>query len=99
MDEGTGKDKKTGAEVAYTYVGYKESPMKWVKGTKPEAIAWYAGKQWDDDIANAKTVLSGLDQHYPGATKYEVAGIFWWQGEKDCGDEGLSAHYEKTSST
>ncbi len=89
----TSKD-KTGKEITYTYAGYKESPMKWEKGTEPVKIGWYAGKQWDDDIANAKTVLTELDKHYPGATKYEVAGFFWWQGEKDCGDEGLSAHYE-----
>lgn len=90
----TSKD-KTGKEVTYTYAGYKESPMKWVKGTTPEKIGWYAGKQWDDDIANAKKVLSELDKHYPGAKSYEVAGVFWWQGEKDCGDAGLSAHYEE----
>ena len=90
----TSKD-KTGQDVTYTYAGYKESPMKWIKGTKPEAIGWYAGKQWDDDLANAKKVLSELNTYYPGATKYEVAGFFWWQGEKDCGDEGLSAHYEE----
>jgi len=90
----TSKD-KSGKEVTYTYAGYKESPMKWVKGTEPVKIEWYAGKQWDDDIANAKKVLSELGTYYPGATKYEVAGIFWWQGEKDCGDEAHSAHYEE----
>ena len=81
--------------MTYTYAGYKESPMKWEKGTKPEAIGWYAGKQWDDDIANAKKVLSELDTYYPGATKHEVAGFFWWQGEKDGDDDGHSAHYEE----
>jgi hypothetical protein len=92
----TSTDRKTGKEVTYTYAGYKESPMKWEKGSpKPEPIGWYAGKQWDDDLANAKSVLAELDKHYPGGTKYEVAGFFWWQGEKDCGDEGLSAHYEE----
>ncbi|HEX5790979.1 MAG TPA: sialate O-acetylesterase, partial [Luteolibacter sp.] len=90
----TSKD-KTGKEVTYTYAGYKESPMKWEKGTTPTPIGWYAGKQWDDDVANAKTVLGELDAHYPGATKYEVAGVFWWQGEKDCGDEGLASRYEE----
>lgn len=90
----TSKD-KSGQEVIYTYAGYKESPMKWIKGTKPEPIGWYAGKQWDDDIANAKKVLSELSTYYPEATKYEVAGFFWWQGEKDAGDEGHSAHYEE----
>jgi hypothetical protein len=89
----TSKD-KSGADVTNTYAAYKESPMKWVKGTTPVPIAWYAGKQWDDDIANARKVLSELKTYYPGATQYEVAGFFWWQGEKDCGDDGHSARYE-----
>ncbi len=91
----TEKDRKTGKEVTYTYAGYKQSPMKWVKGTTPKPIGWYAGKQYDDDVANAKTVLADLKKYYPGATKYEVAGFFFWQGEKDCGDVGLSSHYEE----
>jgi hypothetical protein len=93
--EFTDKDKKTGKEVVYTYAGYKESPSRWEKGTEPQKIAWYAGKQYDDDIANAKKVLSELDKYYPGATKYEVAGFFWWQGEKDAGDPAHAAHYEQ----
>src|SRR4051812_38086279 len=32
-----GKD-KSGAEVTYTYAGYKESPLKWPKGTEPQKI-------------------------------------------------------------
>jgi hypothetical protein len=28
------------------------------------------------------------------ATKYEIAGFFWWQGDKDSRDAGLSAGYE-----
>ena len=90
----TSKD-KAGQEVTNTYAGYKESPMKWIKGTEPVKIGWYAGKQWDDDNANTKTVLSDFGKYYPDATKYEVAGFFWWQGEKDSGDEGLSSHYEE----
>ncbi len=90
----TSKD-KSGKEVTYTYAGYKESPMKWEKGTTPVKIEWYAGKQWDDDNANTKAILADFSKYYPDATKYEVAGFFWWQGEKDSGDEGLSAHYEE----
>jgi hypothetical protein len=93
--EYTETDKKTGQEKTYVYAGYKESPMKWEKGAKPEAIGWYAGKQYDDDVANAKAVLEKLDTYYPGAKGYEVAGFFWWQGEKDCGDMGLASHYEQ----
>ena len=53
---------------------------------------WYAGKQYDDDVANAKKVLEDLASHYPEATKYEVAGILWWQGDKDM---RVPAHYNK----
>jgi hypothetical protein len=84
------KDGKT-----YVYAGYKQSPARWEKGTTPTPIGWYAGKQYDDDVANAKKVLSELGTYYPGTTKYEVAGFFWWQGEKDCGDASHSAQYEK----
>lgn len=93
--EFTDKDKKSGEQVVYTYAGYKESPMRWIKGTQPEPIGWYAGKQYDDDIANAKKVLEELDKYYPDATKYEIAGFFWWQGDKDRYDAGLASHYEK----
>ena len=67
------------------YAGYKESPLSWDKGTTPEPINWYAGKQYDDDIANAKTVLKNLKDYYPGyqSQGFEVAGFVWWQGHKD----------------
>lgn len=77
------------------YAGYKESPHRWEKDTKPQPIGWYAGKQYDDDIANAKKVLAELDRYYPGAKKYEVAGFFFWQGEKDRGDAGHASRYEQ----
>jgi len=93
--EFTTKDKKTGKEVTWVHPGYKETPERWEKGTQPKPIAWYAGKQYDDDVANAKKILSALDKYYPGAKGYEVAGFLWWQGERDCGSEALSAHYEE----
>jgi hypothetical protein len=39
-------------------------------------------------------VLAELDTYYPGAKRYEVAGFFRWQGDKDRYDDGLAAHYE-----
>ncbi|HSH93405.1 MAG TPA: sialate O-acetylesterase, partial [Roseimicrobium sp.] len=94
--EYTVKDKKTGTPKTYVYAGYKDPTEKWEKGTEPAAGGkWYAGKQYDDDVANAKKVLADLGKHYPGADRYEVVGFFWWQGERDCGDEGHSAMYEK----
>lgn len=85
----------------WTYAGYKDSPEKWIKNqTKPAPQGWYAGEQWDGDVANAKHILdpANLPTFFPGvgggATKYEVAGFFWWQGDKDSRDAGLSAAYE-----
>lgn len=91
------------------YAGYKDRPDAWpvdaAKGTATvpapwvdkagKPIDWYAGKQYDDDIANAKKVLAELGKHYPGATRYEVAGFFFWQGEKDVGNAGHAANYEE----
>ena len=91
------------------YAGYKERPDSWPvdpakgKATEPppwldkngKPIEWYAGKQYDDDTTDAKKALTELDKHYPGATKYEVAGFFFWQGEKDGGSAAHAAKYEE----
>ncbi len=77
------------------YAGYKESPLRWEKGTEPKPIKWYAGMQYDGDIARARKVLSELDKYYPGAKKYEIAGFFFWQGDKDRYNAGHASHYEK----
>ncbi len=77
------------------YAGYKESPLRWEKGTEPKPIGWYAGMQYDGDVANAKKVLAELDKYYPGAKKYEIAGFFWWQGDKDRYDAGHASRYER----
>lgn len=77
------------------YAGYKDSPDSWPKGTEPKPIGWYAGKQYDDDTANAKKVLAELDKYYPGAKGYEIAGFFFWQGEKDCGNPVHAGKYEQ----
>ncbi len=77
------------------YAGYKESPLRWEKGAEPEPIGWYAGMQYDGDIARAKKVLAELDKYYPGAKKYEIAGFFWWQGDKDRYNAGHASRYEQ----
>jgi hypothetical protein len=82
----------------YTYAAYGESPMKWKAGdphTTGGVGSWYAGKQWDGDTTNAQRILDNITDYYPGATKYEVAGFFWWQGDKDSRDMGLASHYEE----
>jgi hypothetical protein len=96
-------------EGGVVYAGYKEKPASWPadpakgKATEPppfvdkagKPINWYAGKNWDDDIGNAKTVLADLKTYYPEATGFEVAGFFMWQGEKDAGNPVHAARYEQ----
>ena len=77
------------------YAGYRESPLRWEKGTKPKPIKWYAGMQYDGDIARAKKVLRELDKYYPGAKKYEIAGFCFWQGDKDRYNAGHASRYEQ----
>ncbi|KAA5539503.1 sialate O-acetylesterase [Roseiconus nitratireducens] len=81
--------------VTWIHPGYKGTPERWEKGTEPKKINWYAGMQYDGDIARAKMVLADLDKYYPGATEYEVAGFFWWQGDRDSRSAALSGRYEK----
>lgn len=63
-------------------------------GEKPVG-RWYAGLQYDAEVEYAKAVLADLDKYYPGAKGYEVAGFFFWQGEKDTGSATHAAHYEE----
>jgi len=81
--------------VTWVHPGYKGSPERWKKGDEPKKINWYAGMQYDGDIARAKKVLSELGKYYPGAKNYEIAGFFWWQGDRDSRSEALSSRYEK----
>ncbi len=77
------------------YAAYKETPLRWEVGTEPEKITWYAGMQYDGDIARAKQVLDELDKYYPEANGYEIAGFFFWQGDKDRYDAGHASRYEQ----
>lgn len=92
---GEGFDFTDAKGVTWVHSGYKGSPERWKKGEEPKKINWYAGMQYDGDIARAKKVLSELDKHYPGAKKYEVVGFFWWQGDRDSRSAALSSRYEK----
>ncbi len=73
----------------------KKDMSKIVPYKEGETLGWYAGKQYDDDVANAKKILEDLGTYYPGATKYEVAGIIWWQGDKDMRNKAHAAMYEE----
>lgn len=85
----------------WQYAAYGQSPMKWIKGApknKRQKVNWYAGKEYDMDVANAKYVLANLDKFYPGAKRYQIVGFFFWQGDKDRYDTGLAKHYEENLS-
>ena len=72
------------------YAGNIDPPRK----PKTDVKDWYAGVQYDGDVRAALDVLADLKTYYPDATKYEVAGFFFWQGEKDCGNADWAAKYE-----
>jgi alpha-galactosidase len=96
-------------ENGKVYAGYKDRPPFWnadpAKGVatepppwldnKGKPIEWWAGLQYDLDTGDAKKALADLARHYPEAKEYEVAGFFFWQGEKDGGNPVHAAHYEK----
>eukprot|EP00054_Salpingoeca_dolichothecata_P023563 m.157600 g.157600 ORF g.157600 m.157600 type:complete len:349 (+) comp24724_c0_seq1:69-1115(+) len=85
-------DNKTG--TVYEYAGYHQTPEKWEKGTTPQPVNWMAGEQYDGDTNRSQIILDHIADYYPGATDYEVAGFFWWQGDRDSRDTGLSDRYE-----
>jgi alpha-galactosidase len=68
-----------------TYAGYKDTPDSWIEGQPKKDVNWYAGKQYDDDMANAKAALENLAKIYPNykGQGYEITGFVWWQGHKD----------------
>jgi hypothetical protein len=76
------------------YAGTGEIPRKPKAITNPKTD-WYAGLQYDGDVNAAQDVLADLKTYYPKAKKYEVAGFFFWQGEKDSGNPEWAAAYEK----
>jgi alpha-galactosidase len=79
------------------YAGYKDSPSSWEKGTVPEPINWYAGKQYDDCFNATKEVLANFDEKFPQWAErgYEINGFVWWQGHKDSGSEVYASRYEQ----
>ena len=82
----------------WEYAAYGQSTQMWIKGT-PKAdrkkVPWYAGKEYDMDTKFVEYILANLSRYYPGATRYKICGFFFWQGEKDLGNAGYAAHYEK----
>ncbi|MHC4324549.1 MAG: sialate O-acetylesterase, partial [Planctomycetota bacterium] len=80
----------------YTYAGYGDSPNRWLTGTTPEPVNWYAGKQYDDCVEAVHDVLDNFAAHFPqwADQGYEIAGFGWWQGHKDQYDASYADRYE-----
>jgi hypothetical protein len=78
------------------YAGYKDVANFWDKGSEPKPVSWYAGRQYDADVAHAKAVLKDLATYYPDykGQGFEVAGFVWWQGHKDQ-SAALAGRYEQ----
>jgi alpha-galactosidase len=79
------------------YAGYKDTPDSWKKGTEPEPVNWYAGKQYDDCFQATHEVLKNFDTKFPDWKErgYEIAGFVWWQGHKDQGSAVYAERYEQ----
>jgi hypothetical protein len=78
-----------------TQPGYRGTPKDPKGNGEPVEGEWYAGCQYDGDVAAAKKVLENLETYYPEGKSYEIAGFFFWQGEKDCGSDAHAEQYEK----
>jgi hypothetical protein len=73
-----------------SYQGDSESSNRKVKENRD---GWYAGLQYDQDVGAAQDALKKLATYYPDATKFEVAGFFWWQGNAE--RKGSVENYDK----
>jgi hypothetical protein len=80
-----------------TYAGSKDTAEWWIEGQPKKEVKWYAGKQYDDDMANAKEALKNIAKIYPGyqGQGYEIAGFVWWQGHRDTGSAAHASRYEQ----
>ena len=92
-------DKKTGKKVTLVTPAHNDEirHSSWTKGEvpAPPKHSWHAGLQYLGDVARAKDVLKNLGKYYPGASKFQVAGFLWWQGDKDRYNEAHATVYGK----
>ena len=56
------------------YAGYKESPDAWDKGAEPVPIGWYAGMQYDGDVARGRETRTATTLPMPASTRKTSCG-------------------------
>ncbi len=80
-----------------TYAGYGDRIPSWTADDPGKEVNWYAGKQYDDCVREAKAVLERFDEEFPqwAGRGFEIAGFVWWQGHKDGGSEAHASRYEQ----
>jgi len=80
-----------------TYAGYGDKDASWSDTDPYTEIDWYAGKQYDEFVAETKKVLANFATSFPAyaAQGYEVAGFAWFQGHKDTLSAVHAARYEQ----
>jgi hypothetical protein len=75
------------------YCGTPADPKLDGKAAGRKGKGSYGGWEYDINVQTAKKILADIGKYYPGATKYEVAGFFYWQGEND-GNPAWAQRYE-----
>ncbi len=61
--------------VTWIHPGYKGTPEKWVKGTEPKKIKWYAGMQYDFSRNSTSIIPGPRNMRSPAFSGGRVIGI------------------------
>jgi alpha-galactosidase len=80
-----------------TYAGYGDGDDSWSDSDPYKDVGtWYAGKQYDDFVAEIHEVLDNFGTNFPQfkSQGYEIAGFAWFQGHKDTGSAVHASRYE-----
>ncbi|WP_144394583.1 sialate O-acetylesterase [Pleionea sediminis] len=80
----------------YTYAGYGDRDDRWSDSDPYTPINWYAGKQYDEFVAEAKNVLDNFNSYFPqwADRGFQISGYGWFQGHKDTLNGVYAERYE-----
>jgi hypothetical protein len=91
--EGFGPEISLAAELAGALKGRKIAIIKYGPGGTNLAVDWKIGEGpcWKHFAATVQAALKALSD---SGQPYEIAGLFWMQGESDAMNEAMAAKYE-----